>query len=118
MSRPFFATNRPSGLLVWPSKLPGFVTMGQGGAFGSLACHFLAASLSASDVGRKPQPVRSFPLNKLTKARLERELVRLRFQKAESRKDGTQRGGPFGVTRSVRMEEIGKFRRIGVAVRV
>src|SRR5439155_23402652 len=67
ISLPFFATNRPSELLVWPSKLTGFVTMGQGGAFGSLACHFLAASLSESEVGRKPQPVRSFPLNRFTK---------------------------------------------------
>src|SRR6187399_3076239 len=67
ISRPFRATNRPSALLGWPSKLTGFVTMGHGGAFGSLACHFLADSLSASDVGRKPQPLRSFPLNRLTK---------------------------------------------------
>src|SRR5688500_15098645 len=62
--RPFLATNRPSGLLLCPSKLTGSFTIGHGGAFLSLACHFLAVCLSASEDGRKPQPVRSLPLKR------------------------------------------------------
>src|SRR5437899_9105590 len=67
MRRPALAMKRPSGLLVWPSKLVSSVTIGHGGGLGSESCHFFAYALSPSEVGRNPQPVRSFPLNRLTK---------------------------------------------------
>ena len=48
ISRPCFATKRPSGLLDWPSKLTAFVTNGHSAAFGSLACQRLAADYLAA----------------------------------------------------------------------
>src|SRR5947209_5246516 len=52
-----------------------------------------------------------FSIEQAHKPGLGSELIRLRFQKAEGRKDRTQRGCPFGVTRHVWMEEIGEFCR-------